>query len=447
MSDSSVLEAVGQVEASDAGEVFREWLRGQMRCLIVDVLAEEVTELCGVAYRPDPDADCRRSGGTHVGVRIDGVEETIRKPRVRRYGANGSEEVRLQTYGAVQRADELRDRILRATAAGVSTRDQQHLYPQSAPSRSAVSRAWIVEGRKRIEAVRERDLKTEQFFCLVLDGIALSDDLIGIVALGITLDGRKLILDFEVGAQESTEVCNELLGRLVARGLAFSGPPLAVLDGSQALQKSLLRHFPDAHVQRCLVHKERNIKRCLSKRHWGALRGFFRRLRSVEGEDAAREVVTDMEQFLRRHSRKAVDSLHEAGDELIALHRLGAPSSLHTSLLSTNCIENPFRNTRAKIGRVKRWRAETDQAERWLAYALLNAEKGFRRIRGYRDIPELLKALGWPAETVEASLRSALAPLGHPAKGGTGLHSATPQSPAGSEATCQVRTGQSKDGE
>ena len=154
MSDNSVLEALGQVEPSAAGDIFRDWLRGEMRTLIADILAEEVTELCGSAYKPSADSDCRRAGGTRVGVRIDGIEEQIRKPRVRRTGEGISKEVRLRSYEAVNRADDLRDRILRATAAGVSSRDQTALYPDSAPGRSSVSRAWIIEVRERIAKLR-----------------------------------------------------------------------------------------------------------------------------------------------------------------------------------------------------------------------------------------------------------------------------------------------------
>ncbi|MFO7821005.1 MAG: transposase [Lentisphaeria bacterium] len=449
MSDNSVLEALGQVEPSAAGDIFRDWLRGEVRTLITDILAEEVAELCGPRHKPAQERERWRAGGTHVGVRIDGVETKIRKPRVRCHDDDDgqSKEVRLRSYEAVSRADDLRERILRATAAGVSSRDQKALYPESGPGRSRVSRAWIVEGRERIAKLRSRNLKADQFFCMLLDGIVLSDDLSAIVGMGITLDGRKVMLDFEIGAQESTEVCDALLGRLVHRGLKFDGDPLAVLDGSKALQKSVLKHFPGAHIQRCLVHKERNIKGRLSRRHHGNVSDLFKRLRSVEGEAAAREVLDDMERFLGRRSRKALESLHEAGDELITLHKLNAPSTLHTTLTNTNSIENPFRNTRAKIGRVKRWRAETDQAERWLAYALLTAEKGFRRIKGFRSIPELLKSMGWPSDAVEASLRSALDPLGHPASGGTGLRSTTPHPKAGSEANCLTGTGQENDKE
>lgn len=146
-------------------------------------------------------------------------------------------------------------------------------------------------------------------------------------------------------------------------------------------------------IQRCLVHKERNIRGKLSKRHWGELARMFKRLRQVQGQQAGEEVVAELVAFLKPLNAEALNSLQEAGDELIALHRLNAPSTLHRSLLSTNAIENAFRNTRRKLGRVTRFRAETDQATRWLAYALTEAEKGFRRISGHRDLPQLLKAL------------------------------------------------------
>ncbi len=93
---------------------------------------------------------------------------------------------------------------------------------------------------------------------------------------------------------------------------------------------------------------------------------------------------------------EAYRSLHEAGDDLLALHRLNVPNTLHRSLLSTNAIENSFLNTRRKLGRVTRFRAETDQASRWLSYALLEAEKGFRRISGHTYLPSLIAALGHP---------------------------------------------------
>ena len=103
--------------------------------------------------------------------------------------------------------------------------------------------------------------------------------------------------------------------------------------------------------------------------------------------------IGELETFLKPINAEALNSLHEAGEDLIALQSLDVPNTLHQNLLSTNAIENSFRNTRRKLGRVTRFRAETDQASRWLAFALLEAEKGFRRISGYRDLPHLTAAL------------------------------------------------------
>lgn len=150
-----------------------------------------------------------------------------------------------------------------------------------------------------------------------------------------------------------------------------------------------------------MVHKERNIKAKVSKRHWGELSRLFTRLRNVQGIEAAEEVFGDMKSFLEPLNEEAYRSLHEAGDDLLALHRLNVPNTLHRSLLSTNSIENSFLNVRRKMDRVTRFRAETDQASRWLSYALLEAEKGFRRISGYNSLPSLIAALQRPKRVAE----------------------------------------------
>jgi transposase-like protein len=181
--------------------------------------------------------------------------------------------------------------------------------------------------------------------------------------------------------------------RLDKRGFKCERRLFAVLDGSDALRSAVKEFFPDSIIQRCLVHKERNIRSKLSKKHWGELARLFKRLREVQGKAAAEEVVKELEAFLKGKSAESLRSLHEAGEDLIALQSLDVPNTLHRNLLSTNAIENSFRNTRNKLGRVTRYRAETDQATRWLAFALLEVEKGFRRISGYMDIPKLMKAL------------------------------------------------------
>lgn len=242
-------------------------------------------------------------------------------------------------------------------------------------SKSNVSRHWQSVSHQFVDQLRGTDLSQKNWAILMLDGTCLSKEQTAIVAIGITADGYKHVLDFDLGSTENAEVCRALMRRLIKRGFHCARRLFAVLDGSEALRSVVIEFFEDAVIQRCLIHKERNIRSKLSKRHWGELARFFKRLREVQGKQAAEEVVAELKAFLSPLNAEALKSLHEAGDDLIALHCLDVPNTLHRNLLSTNAIENSFRNTRRKLGRVTRFRAETDQATRWLAFALTEVEK------------------------------------------------------------------------
>ena len=411
MDQCNLMELLGQASVSEAGGIFREYLRGGVRMMIAEVMAAEVGELCGIKYHPSDDAACQRAGSSPGYVVWEGKREDVKRPRVRRGKDDGStEEVHLQTYESARQLDQLHEMVVRALSAGVSGRGMGDVHSESpGVSKSSVSRLWVKAGRKFVDELRERDIASGDWLVLMLDGIVLSKDQTAIVAIGVTTGGTKRVLDFELGSTENYEVCRDLVGRIVKRGFATSRRLLAVLDGSSALRKAVLKFFPDAAIQRCLVHKERNIRARLSKRDWGELARRFKRLREVQGEEAAREVLGELEEFLGEKNAEALASLREAGEELIALHVLGVPSTLHRNLLSTNLIENSFRNTRGKIGRVTRFRAETDQASRWMAYALLEVEKGFHRISGWRDLPALARLLERP--TTAGRLAGAATPL------------------------------------
>lgn len=392
--DANLFETLGQVSSDDAGAIFREHIRVGVLQMISEVISAEVAELCGPRHLPTG-GDVYRAGSSPGRVLVDGQREEIVRPRVRERQADGSTcEVPLATYQSANNPAELHASILSALAAGVSTREVKNVQPKSpGAGRSSVSELWKSAGHKFVNELRGKDLSQQDWAILMLDGIRLSKDQLAIVALGITADGHKHVLDFDLGSTENAEVCRDLMRRLAKRGFACRRRLLAVLDGSDVLRSVVKEFFADAVIQRCLVHKERNIKAKLSKRHWGELSRLFQRLREVQGKAAAEEVVAELEAFLRPLNAEALKSLHEAGKDLIALHCLEAPSTLHRNLLSTNAIENSFRNTRRKLGRVTRFRAETDQATRWLSFALLEVEKGFRRISGHADLPQLLTAL------------------------------------------------------
>lgn len=412
MNESNLLQSLGQVSAGEAAEIFRDHLRGCVREMICEVMATEVTELCGPKHSPSG-GEVFRSGSRPGRVIFEGQREDVVRPRVRERQANGStSEVPLASYESARNPERLQASIVTALMAGVSTRQIKDVQPDpQGTSKSNVSRHWQQAGHKFVDQLRSRDLSKFDWVILMLDGIRLSKDQLAIVAIGITSDGYKHVLDFELGSSESAEVCRDLVRRLIKRGFHCGGfhcdrRLLAVLDGSDALRSVVKEFFPDSVIQRCLVHKERNLRAKLPKRYWGELARLFKRLRDVQGKQAAEEVVGELESFLHRINSAALNSLHEAGEDLIALQSLNVPNTLHRNLLSTNAIENSFRNTRRKLGRVTRFRAETDQASRWLAFALTEVEKGFRRISGYADLPYLTKALERPKRDEPTGIRS-----------------------------------------
>jgi len=394
MNEVSLLEALGQVSASQTGQVFRDFLRGHVREMICEVMAAEVTELCGPKHDPSY-SDHYRAGSTPGRILYEGEREEVVRPRVRQKSSDGtSDEVELASYRAAKDPAQLQSQIVQAIVSGISSRNIKQIKPNSpGVKKSNVSRLWQEAGSKFVEQLRSKDIGSITWCALMLDGIRLSKEQTAVVALGIDSEGNKHVLDFVLGSSESLEISRELMSRIVKRGFACTHRLYAVLDGSDALRGAVKEFFSDAVVQRCLVHKERNIKGKLSKRHWGELARLFTRLRSVQGMAAAEELLGDLKSFLEPINAEAFKSLQEAGEDLLALHRLNVPNTLHRSLLSTNAIENSFLNTRRKIGRVTRFRPETDQATRWLSYALLEAEKGFRKISGHHSLPQLITAL------------------------------------------------------
>jgi putative transposase len=397
MNEVSLLQSLGQVSGSETGEVFRAFLRGHVRQMICEVMAAEVTELCGPKHDPSS-SDLYRGGSALGRVLLEGEREEVVRPRVRQKSSDGTScEIELATYRAAKDPQQLQAQIIQAIVSGVSSRAIEEIKPNSpGVKRSSVSRLWQEAGSKFVEQLRGKDLGSITWCALMLDGIRLSKDQTAVVALGIDNEGNKHVLDFALGSSESLEISRDLMRRIVGRGFACSHRLYVVLDGSDALRGSVKEYFSDCVVQRCLVHKERNIRGKLSKRHWGELSRQFTRLRSVQGIAAAEEVFGELKSFLEPINAEAFKSLQEAGEDLLALQRLNVPNTLHRSLLSTNAIENSFLNTRRKIDRVTRFRAETDQASRWLSYALLAAEKGFRKIAGHQSIPALIAALSRP---------------------------------------------------
>ena len=331
---------------------------------------------------------------------INGKKEPLLRPRVRRQNDDGSEEeVELKSYQAARQINNVSQDVARLLLEGVSTRGAARLSDNSI-GKSTISEQWAERSAEKLVEFRSKALKEDGYLVIMLDGIHLSREQTAIVALGIDAEGHKHMLDFNVGSSETYEVVNDLLKRLRKRGLKSAAKRfLAVLDGSAALEKALLAHYPDAILQRCQIHKERNLRSYLSKRDHGELARLFDRLRKAQGKQASREAYKAISDFLEDKNSAAFASLQEAGeDQLTALQSLGLPATLNRSLLSTNIIENSILNIRRRMSRVHRWRTATKgkkktMADRYLAAGLTYAQNTFRRIHGYGDLDKLVQAL------------------------------------------------------
>jgi transposase-like protein len=166
-----------------------------------------------------------------------------------------------------------------------------------------------------------------------------------------------------------------------------------VLDGAKALQAAVKSVWGDnAVVQRCQVHKKRNVKEHLAESHWPELSA---RLAEAYGETDYARALSLLKQtatWLERINPDAAASLREGMEETLTVVRLGVHAKLRQTLSNTNVMESAFSVVEQVTGRVKRWRPG-DMRWRWCVAGLLHAEQHFRRVDGYRHIPALLKAL------------------------------------------------------
>ena len=185
----------------------------------------------------------------------------------------------------------------------------------------------------------------------------------------------------------------ELLGDLMNRGLDFSEPRLYVLDGGKALHAAVKKYAGEAApIQRCQVHKRRNVLDHLTDEQKPLVAQKLNAIYAMEDYAAAKIALDGLHRELMDLNPSAARSLGEGLDETLTVHQLHVPPQLRKSLASTNLIESAFSIVETVCSNVKRWH-RGDQRERWVGSGLLVAEKQFRRVQGYKQIPILLREL------------------------------------------------------
>ena len=259
-------------------------------------------------------------------------------------------------------------------------------------SPSAVSQRLIRVSSRKLQELMERDLSVHDFVALVLDGKRFGkSDMV--TALGITMDGKKVILGFVETATENETVCAEFLRGLMDRGLSIEKGLLVVLDGAKGLRKAVQRAFADhALVQRCQWHKRENVVSYLGEGQKQAIRGRLQHAYNRPTLVEAKATLLRVKKELSLQNESAVRSLEEGFEETLTLHRLGLFRELGISLKTTNSIESLHSLMASRTDKVDYWK-NSNQRQRWVATALLDVEPGLRRIRGYRHLPALRHAL------------------------------------------------------
>jgi len=329
-------------------------------------------------------------GGRHV---------VVERPRVRSKG-KGGKEVELPSVAAAREADPMPAHVAEQVVVGVSTRGyKRSLEPidesleTRGESKSNVSRALIENTTEKLADFLARSLADLDIVAMFIDGIEIGKHAV-IVALGVTADGTKEPLGVWCGSTENHTVAAALLQNLIERGLRVEAPLLFVIDGGKGLRKALSDVFGDrAVVQRCQVHKARNVRDHLPQERRAYVRRQMRDAYKSKSVKTAKMMLSQLASWLEANGEdSAAASLREGLDETLTVLRLGLPTTLCRTFSTTNAIENMNGTLRRVIRNVKRWRGE-GMIQRWVALGIAEAQRGFRRVKGHAQMKLLLAAL------------------------------------------------------
>jgi transposase-like protein len=324
---------------------------------------------------------------------VDGQKVPIKRTRVR---DKAKREVRLGSYELFQRSGPLQAAVWEKMTRGLSTRNYGPVVKDFAHGygveKSAVSEKFIEASREKLKKMMERPLGDVKLCALLIDGTPFKDRQM-IVALGIGCDGQKTVLGLREGATENATVVHALLSDLMGRGLDSSLPRLYILDGGKALHAAVRRQAGDAaFIQRCQVHKKRNVIDHLPEEYKADVKKKMQNAYAMAGYDDAKRALNRLHWELMDLNPSAARSLEEGLEETLTVHRLCVPEQLRRTLSSTNVIESAFSIVETVCRNVKRWR-DGDHIERWVGSGLLVAERQFRKVIGFRQIPMLLSSM------------------------------------------------------
>ncbi len=369
-----------------------------------ELLEQELVAVVGPKGKHNPQRSANRHGSRPGQVVLGGRKVAVSRPRART--CEGSE-LELRTYTHFASDDLLGERTVETMLAGLSTRRHRAaLEPTGTEdrsvSKSAVSRRFVARTRRALAELLARPVP-DDLLVLMLDGVQLAGHTC-LCALGIRADGAKVPLGLWEGASENAAVCRRALADLHERGLSAERGLLVVIDGAKALRKAVAESLGvKAAIQRCRRHKEQNVLGHLPEAERPWVRRKLREAWTAERAELAERRLVELASALEAKRPGAAASLREGLAETLTITRLGlrADSALGRTLQTTNPIESMLSVCRERARNVKRWRGG-EMALRWTAAGMLDAERSFRRVKGFRALPQLAAALRRHAADVDA---------------------------------------------
>jgi putative transposase len=368
---------------------------------LAEMMERDAAEVCGARHSRTSDRRGYRWGRTAGKLGFHGGKVAIERPRVRAR-ADGAE-MALPSWEAAQAEDWLGRWAMNLMLINVSTRrfGRAVRLPEgdiaatagSGVSKSAVSRRFVALSAERMSEWMAADLSQLDLLAIQIDGMHVTSELTLLAAIGIDGEGTKHPLGLLEGATENAAVVQALLDNLVERGLDPKTCRLFIVDGSKALIKAIRRTFGrHTPIQRCQVHKARNIVERLPKHLHASVRVALRQAWELDDADKAERLIRNLARRLEQVAPGVAASILEGLDEMLTVIRLGLPPSLRRSLACTNIIENMMGTIRRVCRNVKHWR-DASMALRWTAAAMQEASKGFRRLKARKQLPLLRAAL------------------------------------------------------
>jgi len=362
---------------------------------VADELQREVERLTGKRYERDGIPGYDRWSKQQGSVYIQDQRIPILIQRVR--DTRNNKEVPLVTYKKFQQpTTRIEEKLLRRILHGLSCgnyRECSEAIPEALSlSPSTVSRRYIRASMRKLRQIMERRLDGYNFVAIVIDGKTFGDDEI-IIAIGVTIEGKKVVLGIIQAGTENHRVCKDFLLRLIDRGLRYDKGLLCVIDGAKGLRKAINDVFGiHGIVQRCQWHKRENVVAYLPK---GLQAEFRRKLQGAyrkEDYEKAKASLQAIKAELKLINVSAVNSLEEGFEETLTIHRLGVHRALRRSFTTTNIIESIMALVGQKTDKVDYWK-NSSQKQRWVATSLLYIEQRLNKVNGYRHLRELRSAL------------------------------------------------------